>query len=82
MSDIVLDTVVEHGQVRAAAVVRRTVSVGAERGRVYGGANKEPVAILVAVGSALHAFDSEGVEIAPEDVERLCPGAISAFSSR
>jgi len=82
MSDIVLDTVVEHGQVRAAAVVRRTVSVGGEDGSVSAGASKEPVAVLVAVGGAVHAFDLDGADMAPEEIDRLCPGARRAFAGK
>ncbi len=67
------------GDRAAAAVVRHSVAERRWGRHVAITASRSPVALLVRHGDHLAAFTPQGDPLALDDVERMCPGAISAF---
>ena len=78
---ITLEHSVRIGEQELAAIVECTV-VALGRDAPYGWGLKRPLAILVARGREIRAFDLRGNAAALDDIEHLCPGAIAAMRRR
>ena len=76
---ILLDTILELGDRRVAAVARTRVDVTAHAQWVGGRCAKAPVAVLVSIGGEVSAFSPDGSPMPLEKVGRMCPDALEAF---
>lgn len=70
-----LGTVRRHGAWRIAAVEETRIAAAPAGHGVAGYAMKEPLAVLLLGPDGLVALDLAGRRMAPERLDRLCPGA-------
>ncbi|MCA0206545.1 MAG: hypothetical protein LCH92_19560 [Proteobacteria bacterium] len=79
MSPVVMESPVEAQGRMVAALSRSSVGVEGLKSRLLGWGRKEPVALLLADGAGIRAFDPGGGALSEAEIEALCPGAWAAF---
>ena len=79
MMAIELEGIVRVGDHQVSAVAQCNYVHDRRRDGATGWFVKRPLAILIASGRNIRAFDVHGNSIALEEVERLCPGATDSF---
>lgn len=79
---IELESGVRVGDFQVAALVRRTVGRESGRRAQYCWIAKQPLAILIADGADVRAFDLDGKPLSLDLVERLRPGTKDAIGQQ
>ncbi|MCP4384564.1 MAG: hypothetical protein GY798_24655 [Hyphomicrobiales bacterium] len=79
MTTVELDDVIRVGNHQVAALVQRSGVRNGHRRSVNAWFTKRPLAILVADGKDIRAFDLSGAPLPLNKVDGLCPGAMEAF---
>jgi hypothetical protein len=68
------------GPWRIAAIEETSLSAWSAGGRIGGGGEKRPLAILIDGPGGLRGTDPDGSALDREEIERLLPGALRRFA--